>query len=58
MLNYLRKYNPKKFYKHFQKRKQNRRSELSNDDCFNHFSNLATNEPNTNDEVDSCFIDL
>ena len=53
MLNYLRKYNPKKFYKHFQKRKQNRRSELSNDDFFNHFSNLASNEPNTNDEVDS-----
>ena len=53
MLNYLRKDNPKKFYKHFQKRKQYRRSELSNDDFFNHFSNLASNEPNTNDEVDS-----
>ena len=52
MLNYLRKYNPKRFYKHFQKRRQTTRSELTTDDFLNHFRNLASSEPNVNHEVD------
>ena len=52
MLNYLRKYNPKRFYKHFQKRRQTTRSELTTDDFLNHFRNLASSEPSVNHEVD------
>ena len=54
MLNYLRTFNPKGFYKHFQKRKQNSRSELTTDDFLNNFRNLASSEPKVNHEVDEC----
>ena len=52
-LNYLRKHNPKSFYKQFEKRKHNVKSELSNDDFYNHFLNLALNEPTSNKEIDN-----
>ena len=52
MLNYLRKYNPKTFYRHFKKRKKSTISDLNNNDFLNHFRNLASNEPNTNDDVE------
>ena len=51
MLNYLRKYNPKIFYKHFQKRRQNTRSELTTDDVLNNVLNLASSELKVNHEV-------
>ena len=52
-LNYLRKHNPKSFYKQFEKRKHNVKSELGNDDFYNHFLNLALNEPTSNNEIDN-----
>ena len=45
--------NPNSFYKQFEKRKYNVKSELSNDDFYNHFLNLALNEPTSNNEIDN-----